>query len=81
MRCCSLADRACPAPIFGDAALEEVLLFSKIDRLTHPGEGITGLVLAGHSDSFESMIGNVLDIITKEIGIQAENPKGRQSRA
>ncbi len=30
--------------VFGDAGLEEVLLFTQIDRLAHPGERILGFV-------------------------------------
>src|SRR5262249_42398768 len=61
------------APVLGDPALEEVLLFAEVDRLAHPGEGVAGAVLARQTDSLQAAIGDEVQVLPEEVGVQPED--------
>jgi hypothetical protein len=63
--------------VFGDAGLEEVLLLREVHGLAHPAEGILALVLAGETDALEAAVGDVLDIVAEQAGVEAENAGGQ----
>src|SRR5688572_29565414 len=73
-----IPDEAGTAAVLGDPALEEVLFLAEIDRLAHPGEGIAGPVLPRQADPLQTAVGDVLDVLTEEIGVEAEHA-GREA--
>ena len=59
--------------VFDDGGFEEVLLLLQVHRLAHPGEGVGGAVAGREPDALEPPIGDVLHVIAKASGIQAED--------
>ena len=56
--------------------LEEVCLLGEIGHFAHPGEGVLATELLGHMQSVKTAIGDVLDILAEETGIESKNTAG-----
>src|SRR5215207_11375181 len=61
-------------------ALEEVLFLAEVDRLAHPGEGIAGAVLARQPDPLQTPVGDELDVLPEETGVEPEHAVGETVR-
>lgn len=59
--------------VFGDALFEEVLFFGEVLDFAHPREGVGGAVLGFHAEAFEAAVGDVLDVVAEEGGVEAED--------
>lgn len=59
--------------IGGDLGLEEVGLLGEIGNLTHPWERILASELGSHVEAVKAAIGDILDVLAEEAGIQSED--------
>jgi hypothetical protein len=56
-----------------DLGLEEVGLLGEIGNLTHPWERILASELWSHIEAVKAAIGDILDVLAEEAGIQSED--------